>query len=110
MRAFVRRLLLSWTVACIVVAACRNATEPQEAACTNLLAPPSFRIVMLSGDTTPRVANRYLLPHRSVDTLRLPLSDGSGSALVVDTYQPGYCITVFDSTLLHTRKADKWID
>lgn len=82
---------------------------PANYQCANNPMTPSgtFRIIYRPTvdalDTTPSMANRYLVPHRSADTLwdvdrngnpvRLVLGHGGDSST--------YCVTVFDSLLWH---------
>lgn len=82
--------------------ACRNAP----------MAPDGpFRVIYLpdgtTRDTTPVYANRYLEPHRSLDTVRVIGRDGNpilfiwGSGGDTSTY----CVTLFDSLVDHLPNA-----
>lgn len=84
-------------VLAFMLAACTGADLTAPAApCSNALRPPTFRLVLSSGDTLPRRVNRYLEPHRNSETFRVRLDRYSTLVLPV-TYAPGYCITALDS-------------
>lgn len=94
-------LALAAFVAC-VASACAADTMTAPADCANALDPRTFRLVLASGDTTPRMTNRYLEPHRSTDVLIAEFSDHSGRAMLVADWGAGYCETSLDSALFHS--------
>jgi hypothetical protein len=79
------------------LAGCRDATAPtvHELACTNAITPPAFRTVNVLGDTTAWT-NRYVVPHRTADTISMALT-GGGTAQLVMGNSRGDCWTLHDS-------------
>src|SRR4051812_28100888 len=74
---------------CSIATACASdVTAPRETPCVNPLKPLTFRIVLNSGDTLPRMTNHYLQPHRSADTLRARLFDDSGTITIPWNWGP----------------------
>lgn len=67
--------------------------------CTNAIIPDSFRAVYWNGsgpETTKVLKNRYVLPHRSADTIPL----GAAGKLITNpdtAFNPAQCWTLFDS-------------
>lgn len=94
--------------ACFVQACAADLTAPATD-CTNALEPPTFRLVLSTGDTLPRVTNRYLEPHRNSETFRIDLGRGSTLVLPV-TYAPGYCLTALDSAAWTTNHTSRVIE
>lgn len=66
--------------------------------CTNTIDPPSFRLILESGDTLPRIMNHYLEPHTNVLEKSFLANDGR----LIHERQigpAGYCMHAFDSVL-----------
>lgn len=82
---------------CVVMAGCAAADVTAPSDCTNALEPPTFRLVLNTGDTLPRVTNRYLEPHTNSFTFHVYLSAIGRTLTNPVTYAAGYCITALDS-------------
>lgn len=85
-------------------------TSPEAANCANtdLVPGPAFRILYgTRPDTTPRITNRYLEPHRSADTVFI----GGGVSAIFSNAAigAGYCVTVFDSLSDHLPNVNSYV-
>jgi hypothetical protein len=111
----------------VVTTACVDVTGLQQQrhnpptagyACANVTMFPAspFRMIYSSDairlDTTARLVNRYLTPHRSADTVATV--DGRGAPFLFIWHGAGgdtstYCVTLFDSLLHHIANAKGYI-
>jgi hypothetical protein len=93
----------------IAVLACSSATEPTAppaialASCINTPTPPIFRLVLQRGDTMPPMNNLFIVPLTNVESIRSE-PNASGNVIWIGvTYKLGYCVTLLDSAVLHTK-------
>jgi hypothetical protein len=83
-------------VGCVGMAGCAaDLTAPSD--CANALEPPTFRLVLNTGDTLRRVTNHYLEPHTNSYRFVVDLPELGGTFSNRVTYAAGYCMTALDS-------------
>lgn len=109
LKTLVLVLVLAAIAGCFLGACSADVSAPIQS-CANELRPPTFRLVLTTGDTLPRVTNRYLIPLRSVDTVRAELYDHSGTITIPFVHGAGYCVTALDSASARTRGVLGWVE
>lgn len=97
-----RRRVTLLIMGAVAVVACNDITPLPlpERQCTNAILPVTFHMEYWTGTgsgtaSTGTLTNRYVLPHRSADTIPL----GGGSVIVTNgpTFRGDQCLTLFDS-------------
>lgn len=92
-------IFLALLAACVTAADATMTPFDVGPDCTNTILPDSFRAIYWNGsgpETTKVLRNRYVIPHRSADTIPL----GKAGSLITNpdpVFNPAQCWTLFDS-------------